>query len=362
METELIRIIDANGNRVREGLRVCEDYARFALEDEKAARDLKTARHKIAGAISSLPLQEADLLSFRESEKDFGQQNSYEQSSHPLRLADVFFNNLRRSQEACRVLEEISSLFENGVSQKFKKTRFDLYRIEKYIMEKIAGSSVTRNSSLQSSLRLIAITEPLFANGRSLVEMMRDAVSGGATMVQFRDELNSSKEVIRLANQLKRIVQESEIPFIINDRVDVALAVGADGVHLGEEDMDPVTARRLLGENRIIGITVRNPSQAKQAEEKGADYLAVGSIFPSKTKREAKVAGLSTLKSVVNDVRIPVVAIGGINLKNLSQVLETGVKGVAVIQSLLNTKDIESRARKFRSKIENYNPPKAERD
>jgi thiamine-phosphate pyrophosphorylase len=354
METELIRIIDANGNRAREGLRVCEDYARFALEDERAARDLKTARHIIAGAISSLPIKEVDLLSFRESEKDFGQQNSYDQSSHPLRLTDVFFNNLKRSQEACRVLEEITSLFENGVSQKFKKTRFDLYRIEKYIMETLAGNSVTWSKSLQSSLHLIAITENLYANGRNLVEMMKDAVAGGATMVQFRDEKSSFKEVIRIFNQLNEIVQKSGIPFIINDRVDVALAVGADGVHLGEEDMDPVTARRLLGENRIIGSTVRNSSQAKEAEEKGTDYLAVGSIFPSKTKREVEVVGLSTLKSIIKAVRIPVVAIGGINLKNLSQVLETGVTGVAVIQSLLSTDDIETRAKKFRTKIDNH--------
>ncbi len=354
MEKKVIRIIDANGNRAREGLRVCEDVARFVLEEESLARELKETRHRIGEVISALPIPEKDLLSSRESEQDFGQKESYESNSRPHLLGGIVLSNLRRSQEACRVLEEITLLLDNHASKKFKKSRFDLYHFERRMMEMLTGNLRDRSSTLLSSLCLIAITDITYAKGRSQEEMMGAAIAGGATMVQLRDEKSTTREVIELAQRLKLISRGFQIPVIINDRVDVALAVEADGVHLGEGDMDLETARRLLGKNRTLGISVRSVRQAKEAEERGANYIAVGSIFPSRTKNEAKVVGLSTLQSVKRAVHIPVVAIGGINLKNLPQVLEKGAEGVAIIQSLLETDNIEERARKFKSIICNH--------
>jgi len=366
MEKKVIRIIDANGNRAREGLRVCEDFARFSLGEERLARGLKEARHRIAEAISSLPLHKQDLLSSRESERDFGRRSSYDSNSRPQNLSEVVFFNLRRSQEACRVLEEVTFLMDRRISNEFKKTRFDLYQIEKEMMiTAMKNERSNIKNQISRKIRkfdptLIAITDMTYAKGRSQEEMMKSALKGGVTMVQLRDEKGSTREVIELAKSLGIITKKIRIPLLINDRVDIALVIGADGVHLGEEDMDPRTARRLLVGQAgmpvppIIGVSVRSPKQAKDAEKRGADYVAVGSIFPSETKRDAKVVGLSTLRSVKKTVHVPVIAIGGINLKNLPKVLETGVDGVAVIQGLLDTENIEERARKFKDQIEKF--------
>lgn len=199
--------------------------------------------------------------------------------------------------------------------------------------------------------KLYVITDPLLSRGRSHQDVVSRALAGGARAIQLRDKGLSARELVEEGGEILRLTRKARAALIINDRVDVALALEAEGVHLGEEDLPLPLARKISGPDLIIGATVRSPGKARWAQENGADYLGVGAVFSSSTKDSAPVIGLDTLREIVRAVSVPVVAIGGINLSNLSQVMDTGVKGVALISSVIGAEDIEGEAEKFSSAI-----------
>ena len=200
-------------------------------------------------------------------------------------------------------------------------------------------------------LKLYVITDPLISRGRSHQEVVSRSLAGGARAIQLRDKGLSARELVEEGREILRLTRRTRATLIINDRVDVALALEAEGVHLGEEDLPLTLARKIAGPDLIIGATVRSPEKALWAQENGADYLGAGAVFPSSSKDSAPVIGLDTLREIVRAVSIPVVAIGGINLSNLSQVMDTGVKGAALISSVIGAEDIEGEAEKFSSAI-----------
>ncbi len=194
---------------------------------------------------------------------------------------------------------------------------------------------------------LYLITDPLLAKG-SLISTVKSAILGGVTMVQYRNKHAQTKTLIKEASMLRKITKEKRVPLIINDRVDVALAVDADGVHVGQDDMPINIARKLLGAKKIIGASVKTLKQAKQAEEEGADYLGVGSVFATKTKTDAgKPIGLERLKQIVSLVNIPVVGIGGIAKENAAEVIKAGAKGVAVASAIMGKENPQKEAREL---------------
>lgn len=187
---------------------------------------------------------------------------------------------------------------------------------------------------------LYVLTDPFLSRGRSHEEVVREAIAGGAEIVQLRDKSASTRKLVQIGEVLRRITYEARVIFIVNDRVDVALAVEADGVHLGAEDMPIGHARRLMGE-RIVGASVDNEEEAIRAVEEGADYVAIGPIFPTSTKPDAgSVVGVDMIRRVKGVVDVPVVAIGGINSDNVRQVVEAGADGVAVISAVVSAPDI----------------------
>ena len=189
---------------------------------------------------------------------------------------------------------------------------------------------------------------------KSVLDDVKAAVKAGVKIVQYREKEKSTKEMIEEAKRIKEICDKNNVIFLINDRVDVCLAVNADGVHLGNDDMPYDAARKLLPD-KIIGLTAHNAEEAAKAEKIWADYIGISPIFETKTKLDAgKPAGLQLIKDVKKRVKIPFVAIGGINLKNLNSVLEAGAKSVAVISAIVTKDDVEEECKKFIKMINQY--------
>lgn len=193
------------------------------------------------------------------------------------------------------------------------------------------------NNSVDYSLYLVTDRDCL--GGKDFVATVEQALRGGATVVQVREKNLSTLEFFQVTSRIKSVTDKYGVPLIVNDRADIALAVDAAGLHIGQEDLPLAVARRLLGPDKIIGVSASTLEEALLAQEQGADYLGVGAVFPTNTKDDADSVSLAALKSIKEQVRIPVVAIGGINRSNVQPVMETGIAGVAVVSAVIAAQD-----------------------
>ncbi len=191
----------------------------------------------------------------------------------------------------------------------------------------------------KESLLLYAVTDRGWLHGQTLAEQVEAAVRGGATFVQLREKDMGTEEYFREAEEIRDLCHRLNVPFVIDDNVEVALRTGADGVHVGQHDMEAGDVRTLLGPDKILGVSVQTVEQAVLAEEKGANYLGVGAVFPTGSKADAEEVDLKTLQAICSAVSIPVVAIGGINAGNVLQLKGTGIAGIAVISALFAAPD-----------------------
>jgi thiamine-phosphate pyrophosphorylase len=196
---------------------------------------------------------------------------------------------------------------------------------------------------------LYLVTDRRWLGEKTLWDGVEEAIRGGATLVQLREKEISSKEYFELAQRVKEVTDRHGIPLIINDRIDIALAIDADGVHLGPEDLPVPIARRLLGDGKIIGSSAASVDEALLFQAQGADYLGVGAVFPTATKRGTEKVSLDDLRGIKAAVHIPVVAIGGIKAENAQPVMETGVDGVAVVSAIMDQTNIREAARQLLS-------------
>lgn len=197
-------------------------------------------------------------------------------------------------------------------------------------------------------LSLYVITDEKIGLGRSHLFLAEEALKGGATVIQLRDKNKSGRELYKIGVKLKEITKKYKALFIVNDRLDIALAVGADGVHLGMNDLPISVARKIAGNNFIIGASVSSPEEAVLAEKEGADYISAQSIFETSSKEDIKVIGLEGLKAIVKVSSLPVIAIGGIDKDNVRNVMKTGVKGIAVISAVVSKEDVRSATEELR--------------
>lgn len=191
-----------------------------------------------------------------------------------------------------------------------------------------------------SSMLLYAVTDRTWLGGQTLENQVEVAVSNGVTFIQLREKDLNLDDFTDLAKKIKNITNKADIPFVINDNIDVAIASNADGVHLGQDDISADKAREILGDDKIIGISVQTVEDAILAEKNGADYLGVGAVFPTSTKADASDVSFETLKEICNAVSIPVVAIGGINKDNILELKDSGIDGVAVVSAIFAQKNI----------------------
>lgn len=190
------------------------------------------------------------------------------------------------------------------------------------------------------TMLVYAVTDRTWLNGSTLEQQVEQAIKGGATLIQLREKELSYTAFLEQAIQLKKVTDKYHIPLIINDNVDVAKAVNAEGVHVGQKDMEAGAVRQKLGENKIIGVSVQTVEQALLAQKQGADYLGVGAVFSTSTKLDASEVSFETLQKICDTVSIPVVAIGGINAQNIMQLKNSGINGVAVVSAIFAQKDI----------------------
>jgi thiamine-phosphate diphosphorylase len=205
---------------------------------------------------------------------------------------------------------------------------------------------------MRFDLRVYVITHAGF-RGRSHEDVAQAAVAGGATALQLRDKESAGRALVATARRLVALANPAGVPVVVNDRVDVALAAGADGVHVGEDDLPVADARRLLGPERIVGASAGTVEEARRAEQEGADYLGVGPVFPTATKADAGEAiGLDGLRKIVAAVRVPVVGIGGITVENAAQVVLAGAAGVAVVSAVAGADDMVEATRRLRQAVD----------
>lgn len=201
---------------------------------------------------------------------------------------------------------------------------------------------------------LYLITDRNIINNRSLKECVEESIKGGVTIVQIREKDASTREFYNIAKEIKEVTDKYNIPLIINDRLDIALAVNAAGVHLGQSDMSIEVARKILGEDKIIGISAGNLEEALEAEKSGADYLGLGAVFYTGTKKDIdEPIGLEGLNEITKEIKIPSVAIGGINKNNAAEVMKTGVNGISVISAILGYEDTKKASEELSGKSRN---------
>lgn len=318
VQSSLYRILDANLDRAREGLRVIEEWCRFGLNHPGLTEECKALRQELAR------WHYAELRAARDTPNDPGTALTHVGEETRTDVQQVIQANLCRVQEALRVLEEYGKVYRPAWGQACKHLRYRVYILESAIVAQ------QRQQQLQQAL-LYLVTSP----SDTLVATVEAALQGGLTLVQYRDK--DAEDGLRLerARQLCQLCHRYQALFILNDRVDLALAVDADGVHLGQQDMPISTARQLLGAQRIIGRSTKNPAEMQAAIAEGADYIGVGPVYETPTKAGRAAAGLNYVRYAAEHATIPWFAIGGIDLENLSDVLAAGAKQVAVVRAIM---------------------------
>lgn len=203
----------------------------------------------------------------------------------------------------------------------------------------------------RKALRLYLVTNRYQDSVESFLEKVETACRSGVTIVQLREKNLTTNQYYQLAKQVKEITDAYQVPLIIDDRLDVCLAVDAAGLHIGDDELPVSVARKVLGPEKILGVTAKTVKRALEAEEGGADYLGTGAIFPTTTKENAPITLISTLKTICQRVTIPVVAIGGLTSENIDQLIGTGIAGIAVVRDLMQAEDIEAKTQAFLTKL-----------
>lgn len=334
-ESRVLRIIDVNTNRAVEGVRVMEEVVRFVLEDKNLTNDLKLIRGRLRRTAKNIP-----HLKGRKISTDVGRKSYTRGEKNRGSLIDIFLANAKRVQEALRVLEEFSKLINPRQGKIYKNIRFKLYEIER-------GVYFTLVRKTRLDFDLYVVTDP----ARDHVKVAREAIKGGVKIIQLRDKTASKKQILKWAKQIRGLTQKAGMTFIVNDYIDIAEQVDADGVHLGQGDLKRTSiarARKRLGESKIIGASTHNLAQALKAQREGADYVAVGPIFSTPTKPGKKPVGVSLLKRVKKNIKVPIVAIGGIDKSNIQRIKNAGIEHAAVIRAVVCAKDIKAAATRLR--------------
>lgn len=204
----------------------------------------------------------------------------------------------------------------------------------------------------KKDLLLYAVTDRAWLNGETLYAQVEKAIKGGATFIQLREKELSEDKFLTEAKEIKELCYSYKVPFVINDNVDIALAMDADGVHVGQSDMEAGDVRAKLGPDKIIGVSAQTVEQALLAESRGADYLGVGAVFPTGSKDDADDVSHETLKAICEAVKIPVIAIGGISKRNVLELSGTGICGIAVISAIFAQADIEAATKELKELTE----------
>jgi thiamine-phosphate pyrophosphorylase len=324
MEDNIMRAIDANLNRVAEGLRVVEDIVRFCFDDGPLVEQIKALRHELAAIVSA-----KDCLASRRPLADvgFGAKGALEYERHDLK--DLLRANFKRAQEGLRSLEELSKLTDEKAPARFKALRYAVYEVERATAARITGKV------LEPGLYLV-LSEPRDGYER-LTEM---AVQAGLPAVQLRYKGSDGRRFLELARSLRRITAGSRTLFMINDRPDIALLADADGVHVGQEDLAPEMVRKLIGPQKLLGLSTHNLDQVRASLSEPVDYIGFGPLYATSSKAKPDpVVGPQALAAAARISSHPIVGIGGLTLERIAELGPKTFHNVAVITAVSRADD-----------------------
>ncbi len=352
----VLRVLDACLNRAREGLRVLEDCARFVLNDAISTEQLKSLRHELVAIERLLPARPtteatndattSDALSIpsnspllaRDTINDVGTVLTHSNERSRGSVPELVTANCRRVQESLRSLEEFGKLVSIAFSEQAKQLRYRVYVAEQALTVQMnalpcsASAHDRRRKRLLRATLYALVTESMCSQPwRQVVEA---AIAGGVDILQLREKSLNDRELLRRSKWLVAACREADVLCIINDRADIAAASGADGVHVGQEELPVAAARAALGSDRLVGVSTHSEDQIRQALADGADYIGVGPVFPSSTKSFSDFPGLRFVQSAATISTVPFFAIGGIGLQNLDDVLNAGATRVAITSAI----------------------------
>lgn len=312
------RILDANLDRAREGLRIVEEWCRFGLNSTELTDQCKQMRQTLA------QWHDPQLREARDTPGDPGVELTHPQEAKRENVEGVLQANLCRIEEALRVLEEYGKLYHPQMGEACKQMRYQVYTLDSRLL------TFHRHQKLQEA-RLYLVTSA----SDQLLKIVEGALQGGLTLVQYRDKTADDLTKVEMGIKLCQLCHRYDALFLMNDRVDLALAVNADGVHLGQQDVPIAFARQLLGQARIIGRSTTNPQEMQRAIEEGADYIGVGPVYDTPTKPGKSAAGLEYIRHAAQNSPIPWFAIGGIDMNCLPDVVSAGAQRLAVVRAIM---------------------------
>jgi thiamine-phosphate pyrophosphorylase len=339
------RIVDASLNRIAEALRVAEDICRFGWDLPGLARELKDLRHRVLAAHAPTAEVRSALAAARDIEEDVGRRAPA--PAGPADLAAVAVRNLQRAKEALRTLEEVRG--GPAAAGEPEELRYRLYSIEKGLLRLAA-----RGPRPLVEVRLYLLATASLA-GPPLLDAIRAAMAGGVDAVQLREKSLPDRRLLALAREIREATARAGALFIVNDRPDIARLSGADGVHLGQEDLPVGPVRSVLGDGFLVGVSTHSLEEARRAVREGADYIGVGPAFPTRTKEVAAAPlGPAGVREILEAVDVPGFAIGGIRPESAADLGAAGVRRAAVSAGILGAGDlraIEAAARAVREKL-----------
>ncbi|MBK16621.1 MAG: thiamine phosphate synthase [Prochlorococcus sp. SP3034] len=327
----IAQIIDANLDRAREGLRVLEDWARFGIRRDDLVVKLKNFR-QVLGKHHLKVYKDA-----RDVTKDPSTGLTHHEQDNRKSVNHLISANAARVQEALRVIEEYSRNENKELSLASSKIRYEIYSIE---ITLLSCASNKKRLSIIKNNNLYFITNQT----PNLIKVIESVLKGGVKIIQHRFKDGKDSKNLQEAIKIKRLCDNYKALFIINDRIDIALACDADGIHLGQDDIDIKSARKILGFSKIIGISANKSSEIKSAIKNGCDYLGIGPVFETATKRGKKPLGLDKIKKLSDNLSIPFFVIGGINKTNLHALKKFGLKKIAMVSEIANAENPEETA------------------
>ena len=322
MQRAIYRILDANLDRAREGLRIVEEWCRLGLNHQPLAEECKQIRQELAQWHSW------ELRQARDTPGDVGTELSHPQEEVRESIEQLLQANLCRTQEALRVLEEYGKLYQPQMSAACKQLRYRVYNIESSLLNSY------RHQQLHNAY-LYLVTSP----AKQLLSIVDEALQGGLTLVQYRAKELDDLTRLEQAQQLCQLCHQYGALFIVNDRVDLAIAVDADGVHLGQQDVPIAFAREMLGAQKIIGRSTTNKQELAKAISEGVDYAGVGPVYETPTKPGKAAAGFDYISYAAAKCPIPWFAIGGIDNSNIHEVRAAGGQRVAVVRAIMQAEE-----------------------
>jgi thiamine-phosphate pyrophosphorylase len=318
VQPALCRILDANLDRAREGLRIIEEWCRFGLDSAELAEECKQLRQELA------QWHTMELRLSRNTPGDLGTELTHPQEERREGIDSVLQANFCRIEEALRVLEEYGKIYHPDMGVSFKQMRYRVYTLESRLL-------AYRRYQLLDDAYLYLVTSP----SDKMFSIVEAALQGGLKLVQYRDKQNDDETRLQNAEKLSQLCHRYDALFIMNDRVDLAIASNADGVHLGQKDIPISLARQLLGPQRIIGRSTTNPQEMQKAIDAGADYIGVGPVYETPTKADKPPAGLEYVRHAAENCSIPWFAIGGIDMNNFDDVMSIGGERIAVVRAIM---------------------------